>query len=271
MGGVRVFTVAVVLVALVGWFGYRAWVLRDVWAGIYVLHDRKEPEEKRLQAAYRLSRDSRMEQSHLWELSLRRGLPDLARLVMADGISDDLVAGDPQGYVSAVARSPDWPAWLRLALARPLAYAATRGHAISRERLGELCRLDDPVLRLWALFALAVQPRPDPQTLVEIEQVARTTTPEHELAEFFLDAVHTDEPHRLPILDRATTWTWVGVAVDVAVTVIIAFAFIGTIWGFFRGFKQGVLEGLEPREGDLEHKARAVGRVVSGRRRAPRR
>ena len=161
----------VVLVVLVGWFGYRAWAMRDVWAGIYVLHDRKEPEEKRLQAAYRLSRDARMEQSQLWELSLRRGLPDLARLVLAEGIGDDLVAEDPQGYVSAVARSPDWPGWLRLALARPMAYAATRGHAISRERLGELCRLDDPVLRLWALYTLAVQSRPDPQTVVEIEQV----------------------------------------------------------------------------------------------------
>ncbi len=196
----------VVLVVLVGWFGYRAWAMRDVWAGIYVLHDRKEPEEKRLQAAYRLSRDARMEQSQLWELSLRRGLPDLARLVLAEGIGDDLVAEDPQGYVSAVARSPDWPGWLRLALARPMAYAATRGHAISRERLGELCRLDDPVLRLWALYTLAVQSRPDPQTVVEIEGVARTSTPEHELAELFLDAFHSDEPHRLQILDRATSW-----------------------------------------------------------------
>ena len=176
----------VVLVALVGWFGYRAWTMRDVWAGIYVLHDRGEPEEKRLQAAYRLSRDPRVEQRQLWELSLRKGLPELARLILAGGISEDLVAEDPQGYVSAVALSPDWPGWLRLALARPLAYAATRGHAISRERLGELCRLHDPVLRLWALYTLAVQPRPDPQTVVEIEQVARSPQPEHELAELFL-------------------------------------------------------------------------------------
>ena len=74
---------------------------------------------------------------------------------------------------------------------------------ISRERLGELCRTGDPILRLWALYALAVQPRPDPQTVVEIEQVARTAKPEHELAQLLLDAVHSDEPHRLPILDRS--------------------------------------------------------------------
>ena len=140
-------------------------------------------------------------------MSLRRGLPDLARLLLAEGIRDPYVAEDPQGYVSAVARSPDWPGWLRLALARPLAYASTRGHAISRERLGELCRLDDPILRLWALYALAVQSRPDPQTVVELEQVAQSTKPERELAELFLDAVHADEPHRFPILDKATLWT----------------------------------------------------------------
>ena len=108
--------------------------------------------------------------------------------------------------MSAVARSPDWPTWLRLALARPLAYASTRGHEISRERLGELCRLDDPVLRLWALYALAVQPRPDPQTVVEIDQVARSARPEHELAELFLAAVGANEPGRFSILDKATIW-----------------------------------------------------------------
>ena len=116
-----------------------------------------------------------VEQRQLWDLSLRRGLPELARAILAEGIGDDLVAEDPQGYVTAVARSPDWPDWLRLALARPMAYAATRGHAISRERLGELCRLNDPVLRLWALYTLAVQPRPDPQTVVEIERVATSS------------------------------------------------------------------------------------------------
>jgi len=105
-----------------------------------------------------------------------------------------------------VARSPDWPDWLRLALARPMAYAATRGHAISRERLGELCRLDDAILRVWALYALAVQTRPDPQTAVEIERVAKSSAPEHELAELLLAAIRTDEARRLEILDRATLW-----------------------------------------------------------------
>src|SRR5271157_2054308 len=196
----------ILLVTLVAWFGYRVWSLRDVWAKIYVLNDAREPEARRIQAAFSLGRDPRFEQRQLWDLSLRRGLPELARHILAEGIGAELVAEDPQGYVTAVARSPGWPDWLRLALARAMAYAATRGHAISRERLGELCRLDDPILRLWALYALAVQPRPDPQTAVEIERIAKSSAPEHELAELLLAAIRTDEAHRLKILDRATLW-----------------------------------------------------------------
>jgi hypothetical protein len=196
----------IVLVTLVGWFGYRVWLLRDVWAKIYVLNDAREPEARRIQAAFSLGHDPRVEQRQLWDLSLSRGLPELARDILAEGIGAELVAEDPQGYVTAVAHSPDWPDWLRLALARPMAYAATRGHAISRERLGELCRLDDPILRVWALYALAVQSRPDPQTAVEIERVAKSSAPQHELAELLLAAIRTDEARRLEILDRATLW-----------------------------------------------------------------
>ncbi len=195
-----------VLVSLVGWFGYRVWSLRDVWARIYVLSDDRQPEARRIQAAYNLGHDRRVEQRQLWDLSLRRGIPDLARFLLAEGIGGELVAEDPQGYVTAVARSSGWPNWLRLALARPLAYAATRGHAISRERLAELCRLDDPVLRLWALYALAVLPRPDPQTTAELEKVAQSAESNHELAELLLAAIPRNEAERLEVLQRATLW-----------------------------------------------------------------
>jgi hypothetical protein len=194
------------LVALVAWFGFRLWSMRDAWARVYVLHDESRSEQERVRAAYALSRDPRIEQAQLWEMSLRRSLPDLARYLLAEGIGAELVASDPQTYVSAVARSADWPDWLRLVLARPLAYASTRGHAISRERLGEICRRDDPILRLWALYALAVQPRPDPQTAVEIDRATRASGPERELAERLLAAVRAGEAERVAILDQATLW-----------------------------------------------------------------
>jgi hypothetical protein len=195
-----------VALSVVGWFGYRMWALRDVWANIYVLHDAGEPEERRVQAAFALSQDPRVEQSQLWEMSLRRGLPGLARYLLGEGIESKFVAEDPGGYVSAVAMSPDWPSWLRLVLVRPLAYAATDGHTISREMLSELCRQNDPIIRLWALYALAVQNRPDPQTVVEIEKVAQAEGPNRELAQLFLSAIHSDEPHRPELIDKATVW-----------------------------------------------------------------
>jgi hypothetical protein len=199
----------VVLVSLVTWFAYRAWTMRDVWSEIYVLHDPKVSIEKRVQAAITLSHDTRVEPNQLWDLSLNRRLPELARYALAEGIGPELVAQDPQGYVSAVARSPDWPSWLRLVLMRPLAYAATQGHSLSRERLGELCRQsdrDDQAVRLWALYALAVQTRPDPQTVVEITRVAESPGPDRELAQLLRDAVDSDETRRVALLDRATVW-----------------------------------------------------------------
>jgi hypothetical protein len=199
----------VVLVGLVGWFGYRIWSMREVWSSIYNLNDPRASDEKRIEAAYRLSRDRRVEPNQLWDLSLNRKLPELARYALAEGIGPDLVAQDPLGYSSAVARSPDWPEWLRLVLVRPLAYAATQGHSLSRERLSELCRRsgrEDQAVRLWALYALAVQTRPDPQTKVEIERVAQAPGPYCELAHLFVEAVEADEAHRIELLDRATTW-----------------------------------------------------------------
>jgi hypothetical protein len=195
-----------IILALVGWFGYRFWTMRDVWARVYVLHDAKASEEARLQAAFALSRDPRVEPRQLWEMSLRRNLPDLARYILADGIGTALVAEDAQGYVSAVALSPDWPSWLRLVLARPMAYAATAGHTISRETLSELCRQDDKITRLWALYALAVQSNPDPQTVVMLEKASSEGGPLKELADLFLSALRADESRRPEILDRATAW-----------------------------------------------------------------
>jgi hypothetical protein len=196
----------IVVITFVGWFGYRTWMLRDVWANVYVLHDAREPEASRIQAAFHLSRDPRVEQGQLWEMSLRRGLPELARYILAEGIGSKLVAEDPTGYTTAVVMSPDWPAWLRLVLLRPLAYAATAGHTISREKLGELCRRDDPIVRLWALYALAVQNQSDPQTVVEIEHVAQADGPNRELAQTLLSAIHSEEAQRFALLDQATAW-----------------------------------------------------------------
>ena len=68
-----------------------------------MLSDAREPEARRIQAAFSLGHDARVEQAQLWDLSLRRGIPELARDLLAEGIGAELVAEDPQGYVTAVA------------------------------------------------------------------------------------------------------------------------------------------------------------------------
>src|SRR4051812_27063925 len=56
-----------ILVALVGWFAWGAWTHRDIWTNVYVLHDQKHSERDRLQAAYALARDPRVNQRQYWD------------------------------------------------------------------------------------------------------------------------------------------------------------------------------------------------------------
>ena len=68
----------VLLCAMVGWFAYGFWTLRDIWEDVYVLHNPRRDESDRVQAAYRLSRDRRVNDSQRMEICLRRDAPDLA-------------------------------------------------------------------------------------------------------------------------------------------------------------------------------------------------
>jgi hypothetical protein len=195
-----------VLVALVAWFGYGLWTNREAFADVYVLHDSRRDLSERAQAAFRLARGGRIDDAQLMEMSLNRDLPDLARYLLAEGVSAQAVARDPRGYALAVARSPYWPAWLRLLLARPLAYGASRGYAIPREALVELAGQDDPMLRLWAFYALAARPVDHSNRRAELEKSAQSGDANGELAALLLRALDAEEPARSELLDQATIW-----------------------------------------------------------------
>ena len=94
-------------------------------------------------------------------MCLERDVPDLAQLP-AGGI--DFAGPDRAatrgGYALTVARSPDWPDWLRLLLARRLTYGVARGYAIPREALDELAGHADPMIGLWAKCGLALDRGP---------------------------------------------------------------------------------------------------------------
>jgi hypothetical protein len=197
----------VVVAALVGWFGWSAWSLRSVWRNVYVLHDPSRSEAERVDAAYALAHDPRVNQRQYWDTCLRRPLPPLARYVLAEALTAEAVEADPRGYALAVARSTGWPVWLRLLLARPLAYAAAQGVPIPAGPLQELrAKNYDPAINLWTDFALAVSRPPDSDAVAELARVAASDAPAHTLARVFHEALRAEGTERIRRLDEATLW-----------------------------------------------------------------
>jgi hypothetical protein len=198
----------VLLVALIGWFGYGLWSNRDVWADVFVLNDARRAETDRLDAALRLARNPRLDDGSRMETALRKDLPALARYLLAESVSTDLMAHDPRSYAMVVARSDGWPDWLRLLLSRRLAYGAGRGYDIPRDALDELKGHSDPMIGVWATYSLAVLPPrgPDPGWISELENVARFQSPAGELAARLVGALRATGDERERRLDEATEW-----------------------------------------------------------------
>ncbi len=198
----------VVGVGLVCWFAVGVWSLSAVWSNMYTLHDETRPTPERVQAAYALARDPRVTPPQRWEMCLRKPLPELARYVLAESLTAEIVRGDPRHYSLMVARSPGWPDWLRLLLVRPLAYGAAEGLAGPREPLLELGRHDDPAIRLWADFARSASPdvAGDPSAGKELERTATGDGPDRELAVLLREALRAEGEERARLLDRATLW-----------------------------------------------------------------
>jgi hypothetical protein len=197
----------IVVGALLVWFIHGAWSLRDVFSRIYVLHDPREPADTRVFAARALSRDPRVTQSQLWDIALRRDLPPLARYLVAESLTAEIVAADPRAYAEAVAYSPNWPAWLRLLAVRPLAYAAIEGFTLPSKPLSALRENPDPAVQLWAACAQAeTQGRMNSEARDFIEREARRATPYAELARLLRDASTGRAWERRALLDDATRW-----------------------------------------------------------------
>ncbi len=195
------------LLALIGWFGYGVWSNRDIWTDVYALSNLNRPEADRIEAAFRLGGNPRFADAQKMEMSLRKDFPDLARYLLAESVSTELVARDPRSYAMAVARSSGWPDWLRLLLSRRLAYGAGRGYDIPREPLQELKQHPDPMIGLWATYALAVLPQSgtDPAMLDELEETTHSADGREELAIRLVGAIRA-ERERESRLDEATIW-----------------------------------------------------------------
>lgn len=203
----------VVVVALVGWFGFGVWSLRDVWRNVYIVNDPKRPEADRIDAAEALARDPRPTQRQRWDLALSRNPPPLARYLLAESLTAEAVSADPRGYALAVSRSEGWPDWLRLLILRPLAYWAADhpgGHTLPREPLVELTRHADPILALWARYTLAAS-EDDRDAADALRADARRDGPNRDLAQTLAVALPgatkgSTPEFRRRALDMATAW-----------------------------------------------------------------
>jgi hypothetical protein len=195
-----------VLALLIGWFGYSVWRLKDVWTQVYVLHDSSRSDAERIQSALWLSRDPRVSDRQLMEICLHRDLPNKARYLLAEAVSTEAVASDPRAYALAVALSQDWPDWLRLVLARRLAYGATRGYMVPEMALDELAKHSDPMIRLWANYSLAVMPGLKTNAAATLAEAAQAPDDNGKLAAMLLAAKEARAEDREHRLDLATVW-----------------------------------------------------------------
>lgn len=143
----------IALALLIGLFGYGVWSMRSIWADVYALNDARRSEPDRINAAWRLSRDERVTDRQRWDLAMNRGLPPLARYLLAEGLTAEATEADPRAYALALARSKGWPPWLRPLIMRPIVYAASVGRPIDRESLRELQGDQDGIVGLLAALA----------------------------------------------------------------------------------------------------------------------
>ena len=194
---------------LLTWFGLQAWSMRNIWIDVYLLHDASRPEAERVAAAYRLSVDRRVNDRQALDIALRKAIPAAARLILADRIRGDLVAEDPSAYTVMLEHGTDWPIWLRVELARPLAYAAVSGTVLPRRSLATLAADSEPAIALWANAAVALERGDNRARAVDrIKLVANDDSDRGELARALLEAVESaDLNQRIERLDAASKRT----------------------------------------------------------------
>ncbi len=196
----------IVSLLLVGTFGYGLWATRDVWAAVYVVNDARKNEAKRDEAAWMLAHHPAFNDRQKIDHAFRKTLPDLARYIMAEGLTSESIRSDPKGYALMVAKSEGWPDWLRLVLMRPMAYGVGEGYRIDWQPLDELRGHPDPAIRLWATYTRAVMPPGDPQVGQILQNEANREDPFRPLAALLTEAAKAEGDARVAKLNEATAW-----------------------------------------------------------------
>ena len=138
-------------------------------------------------------------------LVLNKRLPDLARYIIGEGLTADSIQADPKGYALMAARS-EWSDWLRLLVARPMAYAVGQGYRIPWEPLDELRKRSDKAIVLWMTYTRAVMGPGDEPARRQLREVAAQPGGYQGLARLLDEAAAAGGAERVAKLDAATAW-----------------------------------------------------------------
>jgi len=196
----------VISILLVTNFAVGLWITRDLWVANYVLNDDFRPEPERLQAAWAFTRHPAANDVQRMEIAFRKTLPDLVRYIVAEGLTTEAIRSDPKGYAVMVAKSHDWPDWLRLVLVRPMAYGVGEGYRIAWEPLDLLRENKDPAIALWATYTRAAMAPGDAPASAALDAAARREGMYRPLAALLDAAAKASGEPRRRKLDEATAW-----------------------------------------------------------------
>jgi len=196
----------IVSVGLVATFFYGLYQTRDLWAAVYVLHDPQATDPARYEAAWLIAHSPDANDRQRMDFALRKDLPALARYIIAEGLTPDSIQADPKGYALSAARSEGWPEWLRLMVARPMAYAVGQGYRIAWEPLDELRDRSDKALSLWMTYTRAVMGPGDAPSIKRLKDAAAQPGMYQALAALLLQASYASGDDRVRKLDEATAW-----------------------------------------------------------------
>jgi hypothetical protein len=196
----------VITLLLVGSFGLGLWLTRVYWSAIIVLNTPERLEADRIKAAWTMTHHAAANDRHRVDFALRKDLPDLARYVLAEGLTTEAIRSDPKGYAFMVAKSEGWPDWLRLLMVRPMAYGAGEGYRIAWEPLDLLRESKDPAIALWATYTRAVMAPGDPSATKALADAASKDGPFRPLAALLDAAARSEGEVRVKELNEATVW-----------------------------------------------------------------
>lgn len=207
-GGLYYFGIGglILSVFLVGNFFYQLYRTRDLWAAIPLLANPAMPEPTRIRAAWVVAHNPDANDRQKMTLALQTDLPELARYILAEGLSAEAIQADPKAYALMAARSEPWPDWLRLMVARPMAYAVGEGYRIPWEPLDELRNRSDKAIGLWMTYTRAVMGSGEASIAEQLRAAAAQPGLYQELAKLLAAAAAAGGAERAAKLDAATAW-----------------------------------------------------------------